>query len=126
MSDSGVAAEVRGVVGTILAGAGGLLLRDAWKWWKRRREARRRRDELLDVLADAAQLALDEARSRDAMTATGRIRPITPEEIAERRGRDIARRQDIARRLWEVTGHEEQRGVGQDMFAADDTESNER
>lgn len=124
MSDSGVASEVRGIVGTILAGAGGLLLRDAWKWVKRRREERKRREELFAVLVDAAQWQLDEARGRERLTATGRIRPVTPEEIAERRGRDIQRRDEIARRLWEAQGHEERRGTGerQDVFREGDTE----
>jgi len=126
VSDSGVASEVRGIVGTILAGAGGLLLRDAWKWVKRRREERKRREELFAVLVDAAQWQLDEARGRERLTATGRIRPVTPEEIAERRGRDIQRRDEIARRLWEAQGHEERRGTGQrqeqDVFREGDTE----
>ncbi len=126
MSDSG--ADVRGIVAALATGAGGLLLRDGWKWLKRKREERaaaaRHRDELLDILADAAQWQLDEARNRERLTATGRLRPVTPEEIAEARGRDRERRQDIARRLWEATGHEERRGAPQkqDVFPEDDTE----
>lgn len=128
MADSG-ATGYREIVAVVATGAGALLAKDAWKWikrrWSERAAAARHRDELLDILADAAQWQLDEARNRERMTATGRLRPVTPEEIAEARGRERERRQDIARRLWEATGHEERRGAlpqKQDVFPEDDTE----
>lgn len=127
MADSGVTGY-REAIAVIATGAGALLVKDVWKWvkgrWAAKAEAARHRDELLDILADAAQWQLDEARNRERLTATGRLRPVTPEEIAEARGRDRERRQDIARRLWEATGHEERRGTSpkQDVFPEDDTE----
>lgn len=129
MPEPGVAGEVRGavaaLVGTVLSGLGGLVARDGWKAFKRSRAERKRREELLDIVADVARWQLDESRDRERLTATGRLRPVTAEEIGEARGKYSERRNELMTRLWEAQGHVERRGKPpekQDMFREDDTE----
>ena len=126
MADSSsLASDLRGVVATLLAGAGGLLVRDIYRFFKRRRDAKRRREQLLEVLADAARFQMDLIRSQERMTATGKIRAVTAEELAQKQGQFQERRKDIARRLWEAQGNDERRGA-KDVLSPEDLEDDER
>jgi cell division protein FtsL len=105
----------------------------AWLRARRRRLARESEERAADravllAVAEYVRLQLDEARWHDSMTSTGRITPITMEELAERRGACRQRRADVMRHLWTALGHEEHRAVKseQDMFRTNDLTDEER
>ena len=128
MSDAGVSSwpERIGIAEKVLAllaavGALGAKVYHARR--KRRQRDEQERDHYRRVLfatARVVQLLLEESMARDAMTSTSRIRPMTPEQLAESRGAYMARKKSAADDLARALGQDEDRP--QDMFAEGDQE----
>jgi hypothetical protein len=114
-------------VPTVLAGGAAVL---AWANRKLKRRAKRaaRQAELLEAVAEWAQVSIEEAGWRDWLTATNRLHPLSDAEASEQRGAYRQRRKDAADRLRAVLQNE-RRGEPrqpQDMFAPADITDEER
>ena len=107
--------------------AGGGLLFESLRRWRKRVKARKEREhELLEAVAAWAQVSIEEAGWRDWLTSTNRVHPLSDAEAAEQRGAYRQRRKEAADRLRAVLRNERRlEPRRQDVLAPKDLEGDE-